>query len=105
MASGLSLVSIVEEHLFMKNCYAIIKTRSPYGAQTIVSLIVDDSGSQYFSFASTKHARAWIRLLVGHCDYHSRIDDSPATYAVTEVGSGTFHDAFKCTWGEVPDRS
>ena len=89
----------------MRKCYAIIKTRSLYGARAEISLVVDDSGSQYFSFSSTKHARAWIRTLSGHSDYQSRSDDTPPTYAVTEVGSGIFHEAFKSTWGTVPGRT
>ena len=35
----------------MKVCYAIIKTRSIYGAETKISLVMDDTGSQYLSFA------------------------------------------------------
>jgi hypothetical protein len=78
---------------FLKNCYAIIKTSSFYGAETKISLVVDDTGSQYLSFSRPEEARAWIRQLTGRKHYLRQNESSPATYAVTEVGSANFCDA------------
>jgi hypothetical protein len=55
---------------------------------------MDDSGSQYLSFASRKDARAWIRHLVENPTSHLESNDSiPPTYAITEVGSRSFVQA------------
>ena len=91
--------------LFMKTCYAIIRARSFYGAETKISLVVDDTGSQYFSFSSPEEASAWIRKLVGQKHFLTQNDSNPPTYAVTEVGSGNFHDAYKRTWCVDPENS
>jgi hypothetical protein len=90
--------------LFMKTCYAIIETCPFYGGETTISLVVDDTGSQYFSFSNRDEARAWIRKLVDHNRYHRRSYITGRTYAVTEVGSEDFDYAFKCTWGASPGR-
>ena len=84
----------------MKVCYAIIKTRSIYGAETKISLVMDDTESQYLSFASRKEARAWIRHLVeGPTNYLQRNESILPTYAITEVGSRSFSDAYMRTRG------
>ena len=84
----------------MKVCYAIIKTRSIYGAETKISLVMDDTESQYLSFASREEARAWIRRLVeGPTNYLQRNESILPTYAITEVGSRSFCDAYKRTRG------
>ena len=83
----------------MKICYAITKTRR-YGLETKISLVMDDSGSQYLSFASREEARAWIRRLVeGPTNYLERNESIPLNYAITEVGSRSFRDAYKRTRG------
>ena len=74
----------------LKTCYAIIKTRR-YGLETKISLVMDDSGSQYLSFASREEARAWIRRLVeGPTNYLERNESTPLIYAITKVGSRSF---------------
>ena len=88
----------------MKACYAIIETRSFYGGKTKISLVVDDTGSQYFSFSSRDEARAWIRKLADQKPYHRKHYINRSTYAITEVGSENFYDAYKCTWGASPER-
>ena len=88
----------------MKTCYAIIRTPSFCGAESKISLLADDTGSQYFSFSSPEEARAWIRKLAGRKHYLRQNDITPSTYAVTEVGSENFHDAYKRTWGADPER-
>jgi hypothetical protein len=90
---------------FMKTCCAIIKTCSFYGADAKISLVVDDTGSQYFSFSSPEEARAWIRKLAGQKHSLRQNDSTPPTYAVTEVGSVNFHDAYKSTWCADPEKS
>ena len=84
----------------MKICYAITKTRRQ-GLEIKISLIVDDTGSQYLSFASREEARAWIRRLVeGRTNSLERDESSiPPTYAITEVGSRSFRDAYKRSRG------
>ena len=77
----------------LKTCYAIIKTRSSYGSETSISLVLDDTGLTHFSFSSPEEARAWIRRIAG------RKESTPSTYAVTKVGSEPFFDAYKHTWG------
>ena len=88
----------------MKTCYAIIETCIFYGDETTISLVVDDTGSQYFSFSSRDEARAWIRRLVDHNRYHRKSYITGRSYAVTEVGSEDFYDAFKRAWGASPER-
>ena len=83
----------------LKTCYAIIKTRSFYGSETNISLVLDDTGLTHLSFSSPEEARAWIRRIAGRKDYLGRNESSPPTYAVTKVGSERFCDAYKCTWG------
>ena len=90
--------------MFMKTCYAIIELRSFYDGETKISLVVDDTGSQYFSFSSRDGARAWIRKLADQKHYHRDNYITRSTYAVTEVGSENFYDAYKCTWGASPER-
>ena len=83
----------------LKTCYAIIKTRR-YGLETKISLVMDDSGSQYLSFASREEARAWIRRLVeGPTNYLERNESTPLIYAITKLGSRSFRDAYKRTRG------
>jgi hypothetical protein len=83
----------------MKICYAITKTRRQ-GLEIKISLIMDDTGSQYLSFASREEARAWIRRLVeGRTSYLERNESIPPTYAITEVGSKSFRDAYKRSRG------
>jgi len=83
----------------MKTCYAITTNRT-YGLETKISLVMDDTGSQYLSFASREEARAWIRRLVeGRTNYFERNESIPPTYAITEVGSRSFRDAYKRTRG------
>jgi hypothetical protein len=77
----------------LKTCYAIIKTRSSYGSETSISLVLDDTGLTHLSFSSPEEARAWIRRIAG------RNESTPSTYAVTKVGSEPFFDAYKRTWG------
>ena len=61
---------------------------------------MDDSGSQYLSFASREEARAWIRRIVeGPKNYFERNESTPLIYAVTKVGSEASRDAYKRTWG------
>jgi hypothetical protein len=43
----------------MKRCYAITKTRR-HDLETKISLVMDDTGLQYLSFANREEARAWI---------------------------------------------
>jgi hypothetical protein len=88
----------------MKACYAIIKTRSFYGVETEISLVGDDTGSHYLSFSTSDEARAWIRQLTNRKHNLRQNDTTPPTYAITEVGNGNFCDAYKCTWGESPER-
>src|SRR4029077_15899796 len=57
------VLEIGEPSFVLKTCYAIIKTRRD-GLETKISLVMDDSGSQYLSFAIREEARAWIRRLV-----------------------------------------
>jgi hypothetical protein len=77
----------------MKICYAITRTRR-HGLETKISLVMDDGGSQYLSFASRKDARVWIRHLVdGPTSYLESNDSTPPTYAITEVGSRSFVQA------------
>jgi hypothetical protein len=83
----------------MKICYAITKTRSFYGAETKISLIMDDTESQYLSFASREEAKAWIRRLEGRTNHLEPNESSPPIYAVTEVGSASFRDAYKRAQG------
>ena len=83
----------------MKACYAIIKIRSFAGIEAKISLVVDDTGSHYLSFSSPGDAKAWIRLLASRKHY-LRDDTTSPTYSITEVGSGNFWDAYKCTWPE-----
>ena len=83
----------------LKTCYAIIKTRSSYGSETNISLVLDDTGSTHLSFSSPEEARAWIRRIAGRKDYFGRNESTPSTYAVTKVGSERFCDAYKRTWG------
>jgi hypothetical protein len=85
--------------LALKTCYAIIKTRSSYGSETSISLVLDDTGLTDLSFSSPEEARAWIRRIAGRKDYFGRNESTPSTYAVTEVGSERFSDAYKRTWG------
>lgn len=81
------------ESVRMKICCAITKTRR-HGLETKISLVMDDSGSQYLSFASRKDARAWIRHLVdGPTNYFESNDSIPPIYAITEVGSRSFVQA------------
>jgi hypothetical protein len=83
----------------MKIRYAITKTRR-HGLETKISLIMDDSGTQYLSFASREDARAWIRRLVdGPTNYPESNESIPPIYAITEVRSRSFCDAYKRTWG------
>ena len=84
--------------VFMKACYAITKTRSFSGAITTISLVMDDSGSQYLSFSTPEEARAWMRKLAARKHDFQQKDIAPPTYAVTEVGGENFKDAYKCTW-------
>jgi hypothetical protein len=91
--------------LFMKTCYVIIRTRSFYGAETKSSLVVEDTGSQYLSFASRGEARAWIRKLAGQKHCLTQNDSNPPAYAVAEVGSRDFHNAYKSTWCVDPESS
>ena len=74
----------------MKICYAITKTRR-YNLETKISLVMDDTGSQYLSFASREEARAWIRRLVeGRTNYLERNESIPPTYAITKWEVGAF---------------
>ena len=83
----------------MKICFAIIKTRRQ-GLEIKISLVMDDTGSQYLSFASPEEARAWIRRLVeGRTNSLERNESIPPTYAITEVGSKGFRDAYKRSRG------
>ena len=87
----------------MKACYAITKTRSFSGAITTISLVMDDSGSQYLSFSTPEEARAWMRKLAARKHDFQQKDIAPPTYAVTEVGGENFKDAYKCTWSAPPE--
>ena len=49
----------------LKTCYAIIKSRSSYGSETSISLVLDDTGLTHLSFSSPEEARAWIRRIAG----------------------------------------
>jgi hypothetical protein len=83
----------------MKVCYAIIRNHGSCGGGTAtenqVSLVMEDTGFQYLSFATREEAKAWIRRLLGRTDRESR----PATYLVAEVGSESFREAYKRTRG------
>jgi hypothetical protein len=83
----------------LKTCYAIIKTRSSYGSETNISLVLDETESTHLSFSSPEEARGWMRRIAGRKDYLGRNESSPPTYAVTKVGSERFCDAYKRTWG------
>jgi hypothetical protein len=81
----------------MKNCYAIIKTRTFHGSETRVSLVMDATGLQYLSFATREQARAWIRKLEGRTLYLEPNESGPPSYTLTEVGSQSFCDAYRLT--------
>jgi hypothetical protein len=83
----------------MKNCHAIIKTRTVQGGETRVSLVMDDTGSQFLSFAGREQARAWIRRLEHRTTYLESLECSPPTYVVVEVGSQPFRDAYRHSRG------
>ena len=53
----------------LKTCYAIIKTRSSYGSETSISLVLDDTGLTHLSFSTPEEARAWIRMIADRKDY------------------------------------
>ena len=91
--------------LLIKTCYVIIKTRCPYGSEANISLVMDDTGSQYLSFSSSKQARAWIRMLAGQKHFLGQIDNTPPIYSITKVGSSTFLSAYKRTGRGSPDRN
>jgi len=83
----------------MKICYAITKTRR-HGLEAKISLVMDDTGSQYLSFAGREEARTWIRRLVeGPTSYLEGKESMHPIYAITEVGSRSFCDAHKRTRG------
>jgi hypothetical protein len=63
------------------------KTRSSYGSETSISLVLDDTGLAHLSFSSPEQARAWIRRIVGRKDYFGRNESTRSTYTVTKVGS------------------
>ena len=83
----------------LKTCYAIIKSRSSYGSETSISLVLDGTGLTHLRFSSPEEARAWIRRIAGRKDYFGRNESTPPTYAVTKVGSERFCDAYKRTFG------
>jgi hypothetical protein len=96
------LVSEIGSGYALKTCYSIIKIRNSHGSETDFSLVLDDTGLQYLSFATREEARAWIRRLVeGPTSYLECNESIPPTYAITEVGSRSFCDAFKRTRGGV----
>jgi hypothetical protein len=80
----------------MKKCYAIIRTNSLQGEAPRISLVMDDdTGLQYLSFASREEARAWIRRLEGRTSHSEPRNIGSPSYALTEVGSASFLDAYK----------
>ena len=80
--------------MLMKVCYAITRTRKR-GLKTELSLVTDDTGLQYLSFASHEEAKTWIRRLGGRVNYFEPNEIGPPSYAITEVGSALFCDAYK----------
>jgi hypothetical protein len=83
----------------MKSCYAIIKARSVEGSKTSISLVMDDTGLQFLSFASREEARAWIRRLEHRTTYLEASESSCLSYMVAEVGSQTFRHAYRHSRG------
>ncbi len=82
----------------MRMCYAITRTRQR-GLEIEISLVTDDTGFQYLSFASREEAKAWIRRLGGRVNYFESKELGPPSYAITEVGSALFCDAYRRSQG------